>query len=587
VLRPPGARPTAAPRAGVAHERREPFEPEGLSSGLAERVEALCEAVLDWLEPDDEAREDLQRELVQLAEPLRVAVVGPTGAGRSSLVDALLGSRVARGGDPALAAADLSFAYGTPERIEVTVSDPASLGTGGQTIKRGLLPDGTLPVDLVPPASEVVSAWVWLPVQTLRTLTLIDSRATPSGGAAGGPGGAPSRAASSASPSSPAAPAGAPSPSAQSASPSSPAAPASAPSRAEADAFLFAWPVDPAADASAMRATLDAALGGARASAVNTAAVLTHVDALADAAPGEASPPDVGPDGEAPPGGTPPEASPAAAPAEASPAEAEAARLTAALGPRVAAVVPCDARLAESVNTSGVDAADLELLTRLAALSPEERAPLLASAEAFTTGAAPLAAEERERLLLVMGLNGVRAALPLLDAAPITVVGLVRRLRELSGIERVARELDGFHLRADVLKAGRSLTRLEALSYRWPQLAFLRDRVETLRLDPEMHVLDLLAAFDRCATGETELPSDLMTELTRLVTARTPAQRLGLADDAADDDLRAAARSALRAWKIYENGSQAPPSGRRVARVVARSYEILATQGPTPDAPAA
>ncbi len=528
VLRRPGAGAVAAPRAGLARERREPFEPEGLSSGLAERVATLCETVLDWLEPDDEAREDLQRELAQLAEPLRVAVVGPAGAGRSSLVDALLGSRVARGGDPALAGADLAFAYGTPERIEVTVADPASPGTGEQTIRRGLLPDGSLPGDLVPPSHQVVSARVWLPVQTLRTLTLIDSRAAGAGGA-----------------------------------PAADAAPGGAP--AEADAFLFAWPVDPSAEVSAMRATLDAALGGARASAVNTAAVLTHVDGPLDgawpAAADASDSPDEPDAPDSPDAADSPDA-PDAPDAPDSPAEVEAARLAAALGPRAAAVVPCDARLAESVNTGAVDAADLELLTRLAAVSPAERAPLLASAEAFAAGTAPLSVEERERLLLVMGLNGVQAALPLLDAAPITVVALVRRLRELSGIERVARELDGFHLRADVLKAGRSLARLESLSYRWPQLAFLRDRVETLRLDPEMHVLDLLAAFDRCAAGETELPTELMTELTRLVTARTPAQRLGLADDSAsDDDLRAAARSALRAWKIYENGSQAPPSG--------------------------
>ena len=213
---------------------------------------------------------------------------------------------------------------------------------------------------------------------------------------------------------------------------------------------------------------------------------------------------------------------------------------------------------------------------------------MLASAEAFAAGATPLSPEERERLLLLIGPAGIDAALTLVDAGPLTVVALLRRLRELSGIERVARELDGFHLRADVLKAGRALAWLDSLSYRWPQLAFLRDRVESLRLDPDMHVLDLMAAFDRCAAGETELPAELMDELQRLVTARTPAQRLGLPADSTpdEDDLRAAARSALRAWKIYENGSQAPPSSRRVARVVARSYEIMATRGLTPDPPA-
>ncbi len=513
--RAPATPPSALAR---APERREPFEPEGLSSGLADRVAALCAAVLEWLPPDDESRPDVEREHAQLGEPLRVAVVGPPGAGRSSLVNALLGSRVARGGDPGLAEADLTFAYGTPERVEIELA-------GEEAVRRGLRPDGTLPDDLVPAGEKVSQARVFLPVQSLRTLTLIDSRA--------------------------AAPEQSP--------------PPDAPDRS-ADAFLFAWPCDPSADAAALRAALAAALAGARGSAVNTAAVLTHVDELE-------------PDPTATPENRNDFISLSDSGAALNVGASEAARMASALGPRVAAVVPCDARMAENANGHAIDAGDLQLLERLVALGELERGVVLGSPEGFLGAANPLAEQERERLLFALDLRGVEAALELADAGLLTVVGLLRRLRELSGIERVARELDGFHLRADVLKAGRALTRLEALSYHWPQLAFLRDRVETLRLDPQMHVLDLLSAYGRCAAGEAEIPADLMDELTRLVTARTPAQRLGLGDDAASEDLRAAALSALRAWKVYENGSQAPPSGRRVARVVSRSYEIIATQG--------
>ena len=83
--------------------------PRACRRGLANRVAALCAAVLEWLDPADESRPDVEGELAALGEPLRVAVVGPAGAGRSSLVNALLGSRVARGGDPALAEADLTL----------------------------------------------------------------------------------------------------------------------------------------------------------------------------------------------------------------------------------------------------------------------------------------------------------------------------------------------------------------------------------------------------------------------------------------------------------------------------------------------
>ena len=156
VLRPAGhplADVSGIEAAGMGRQRRDPFEPEALGSGLSERVAALCTTVLEWLEPQDEARAELEHELARLSRPLRVAVIGPAGAGRSSLTDALLGSSVARGGDPAVAAADLSFAYGTPERVEVAL-------VSGETITRGLMPDGTLPNDLVPEGEEVASAHV-------------------------------------------------------------------------------------------------------------------------------------------------------------------------------------------------------------------------------------------------------------------------------------------------------------------------------------------------------------------------------------------------------------------------------------------
>jgi hypothetical protein len=36
--------------------------------------------------------------------------------------------------------------------------------------------------------------------------------------------------------------------------------------------------------------------------------------------------------------------------------------------------------------------------------------------------------------------------------------------------------------------------------------------------------------------------------------------------------------SRFRDWKMFENGGQASPPARRVARVVARSYEFIARE---------
>jgi hypothetical protein len=142
-------------------------------------------------------------------------------------------------------------------------------------------------------------------------------------------------------------------------------------------------------------------------------------------------------------------------------------------------------------------------------------------------------------------------------------------------------EVAGFRQRADALKADRTLSRLEQLAFADPRLAFLRDRAEASRLASEMHVLELIRAFQRAVGSEAELPSDLLHELERLVTAGTLAERLGLGENAPVDDRLKTARSRVRAWKTFENGSSATPDGRRIARVVARSYELIAS-GLTP-----
>ncbi|MGI8800714.1 MAG: protein kinase domain-containing protein [Solirubrobacteraceae bacterium] len=306
-----------------------------------------------------------------------------------------------------------------------------------------------------------------------------------------------------------------------------------------ADAFLVALGVDEARDAHSFAALLDEALPGVRSSAMNTAVVLSGVDL---------------PDGRA---------------------AADDAR--AALGSRASGVAVFVRPLSEAVNGGMLDAGHIDALDRLAAVAGPTRNLLLTSAPAFLADESTISVGDRVGLLEAIGLAGVRAALELADAEPLTVIGLTRRLRELSGVDEIDRLVDGFHQRADALKAAGALTRLEQLSFGSADLGFLRDQVEAVRFEPEMHVLGLTRAFERCVVDDLDMPDDLVRTLDRLITGRTPAQRLGLAEDESDPvELRRAALDAFQAWKMFENDSRASPAARRVARVAARSFELVA-----------
>ena len=156
------------------------------------------------------------------------------------------------------------------------------------------------------------------------------------------------------------------------------------------------------------------------------------------------------------------------------------------------------------------------------------------------------------------------------------MIGLTRRLRELSGIEEIDRQIDGFQQRADALKAGAALARLEALSFRWPELAFLRDQVEAARFEPGMHVLDLTRAFERAVADDVELPSELLAGLDRLVTAPTPAERMGLADDA--ESGRPRARGTRRLPGVEDVREHRPVGACRPARRARRGALVRAAR---------
>ncbi|MGO9752738.1 MAG: protein kinase domain-containing protein [Solirubrobacteraceae bacterium] len=490
------------------------FGPEAISAGLSDRVRALCDAKLAEVEEGD-ARRRLQNVRRELDEPLRVAVAGRVSTGKSTLVNALLGRRIAQTGVGETTRVVAWYRYGNPERVEVRLRS-------GERLERGLKQDGSLPESLGVDPEEIVGIDVWLPIDALKSVTIID---TPGLSSLTDQASGQARIAIGIEDDDD--------------------------SRAirQAEALLFAMAGDAHADdEEALRAFQARFRGTQRASAVNAIGVLTKADKTGDGAD----------------------------PWTAALAKAE--RVRGALGPLVSAVVPLVGLLAETANTGSLTEEHAERLRTLSALSGSERAGLVESADGLLEAEVTVSVDHRAELLDRLGMFGIARAFELADAGELTGVGLVRRMRELSGISNLYKHLEGFLLRADALKADAALTRLEKLSWREPSLRFLRGEVQRVRKDPGMHVLELFRALDRCAVKRIELPDEMMSELQRLVTARSLAARLDLDNGAATADLGAVASARQRAWKAFENDPSTTSAAGKVAFTVSRSYEILLGQ---------
>jgi GTP-binding protein EngB required for normal cell division len=138
-----------------------------MSGPCIELVRDLCNRTLADLSAG-EARDEVKAIAERLEEPLRIAVAGREKAGKSTLVNALLGVRVAQTDVGPCTKVVTRFLHAPNERAEVVLK--------GDRERRSLeLRDRRLPMDLgVPPAlaEEVV---VYLSSDELRKASIIDT----------------------------------------------------------------------------------------------------------------------------------------------------------------------------------------------------------------------------------------------------------------------------------------------------------------------------------------------------------------------------------------------------------------------------
>lgn len=504
-----------------------------LAGPLSAAVAGLCEA----LRPQVGAATavGLREVLRRLSAPLQVAVAGRISSGKSTLVNALIGRRVAPTGIGECTRLVTRFQYGTVDRVEVVWHDG----------RRQALPfeaDGVIPASLGVDLAEVSHLEAYLTNAVLRDLTVIDTPGLGSLDAAavartesvlgtgrhrkpddGGGDGEELDAVS-----------------------------ASAVAGAEAVLYVVTQAVR--ADDQQVLAAFSAATAGREAGPVNAIAVLNKADTVApesaDGAVGEVW---------------------------------RAARLLAekqlrALKPRVATVLPVVGLLAETTETGTFTAADAAALRDLAGLEPGVRDTMLVSADLFTAWEAPVPPATRARLLERLDLYGIRCALDALaDDPELTAGALHRRLLAACGLRELRAKLDGvFRARADGIKAAAALASITALAHASGDAAERRrvhDAIEALLAKPEAHQLRLLEALTLVSSGAVTMPEDLAEEVLRVGSTADVAEQL----DLPGRPLRDLAGYALERagwWRSFASFG-ATPAQSRVAHVVHRAYFLI------------
>ncbi|WP_312034120.1 dynamin family protein [Actinoplanes sp. TBRC 11911] len=493
-----------------------------MTGPLSASVATLCDQIAG--QASAEAGGLVRQISSRLSEPLRVAIAGRLKAGKSTLVNALIGRRVAPTAVGECTRVVTRFRYGPADRVDVVTRD-------GQRRSLPLDDEGMIPQRLGVPAGRVAYVDVTLTNERLRELTVVDTpglasadtvvsrRAQEAAGLSAAPFDADIDAAS-----------------------------ASEVAAAEAVIYVFTQAVR-ADDVHALEAFRDASARLAS-TPINALGVFGKADTLV-AGTGDPWPVAV----------------------------SLAERQAELLARTVSDVVPLAGLVAETAQAGRLTGADRDDLAALAGLPAAALRLMLASADLFRTRPSPVPAERRQRLLGLLDLYGIGYAVAQLADEPELSTGeLVRRLGAASGFPRLRHTVEEtFRWRSDAIKAGWALSRLERLAGRSRDdrdRALLRDGVQRLLRDPAYHRLRLLDAAQRVATGAVPLPADWEQELTRLATSEDPRWILRLPQAGPDELYRAAVEAANR-WRVYAVAG-AGPAQSRVAQVAQRGFHLLA-----------
>jgi hypothetical protein len=220
--------------------------------------------------------------------------------------------------------------------------------------------------------------------------------------------------------------------------------------------------------------------------------------------------------------------------------------------------------------------AEFTALGTLAQLPRDDMDTLLLSADRFVRSEAPLDSEVRASLLERFGLFGVRLGVTLIRQGTTDPSALSTELVRRSGLDDLREVLNTqFTERRDLLKARSALLALDLVLRREPRPQAAPLQVELERIMSGAHEFAELRMLTALRSGAVKLPRDDRVEAERLLGGDGGAAfaRLGLDPAASVPELRAAAMDSLGRWR---RRAESPLAARQVAdsaRVVVRSCE--------------
>jgi GTPase Era involved in 16S rRNA processing len=511
-------------------------EQRHVAGPLSAAVAHLC----NRLQPQVSARTaaGFREVLRRLAAPLQVAVAGRIKSGKSTLVNALIGRRVAPTDVGECTRLVTRFQYGTVDRVEVVFHDG----------RKQVLPfdaGGVIPSDLDVDFDQVSHLEAYLTNAVLRDLTVIDTPGLGSLDAASVRrteqllGAARHRKEDGEEPDGIA---------------EDELDQTSRNAVAGAEAVLYVVTQGVRADDQQALAAFTAATASREAGPVNAIAVLNKADTIAPESV-------AGSDGDVWTAAT-----------------LLAEKQAQTLKPRVADVIPVIGLLAESAESGGFTSADADALRQLSQLDDATWETMLVSADIFTTWECDVPSGTRVRLLEKLDLYGIRTAVDALRAEPDLTAGALRRkLLDASGLAKVRGRLDAvFRARADGIKAAAALASVTALAHASGdpgERQRVHDAIEVLLAKPEAHQLRLLEALTLVASGAVAMPEDLAEEVLRVGSHADVGEQLGM-KGRPQRELAAFALERAGWWRSFASFG-ATPAQSRVAHVVHRAYFLI------------
>ncbi|QZT59786.1 dynamin family protein [Mycobacterium sp. TJFP1] len=247
------------------------------------------------------------------------------------------------------------------------------------------------------------------------------------------------------------------------------------------------------------------------------------------------------------------------------------------------AVVPVSGLLALTART--LRQSEFVALKKLSEVEPAQLAKAMLSVDRFVRAdsedtALPVSSGTRAELLDRFGMFGIRIAIAVLRAGVGDSVALADELLERSGLPALREVIDQqFAQRSDLLKAHTALLSLRQFVQRHPIYATPRILADIEPLLADTHAFEELRLLSQLRSRATTLNDDEMASLRRLIggSGTDAASRLGLSPDTVGDGPRAAFAAAQR-WRRRAEHPLNDPFTARACRAAVRSAEALVAE---------